>query len=43
MAKKTIADIDSAIEAAHNIEGVVGVLVIKDDKMGLWGRVKIAA
>lgn len=40
---KTIADIDSAIEAAHNIEGVVGVLVIKDDKMGLWGRVKIAA
>jgi len=40
---KTIADIDSAIEAAHNIEGVVGALVIKDDKMGLWGRVKIAA
>jgi len=40
---KTIADIDSAIESAYDIEGVVGVLVIKDDKMGLWGRVKIAA
>jgi ApbE superfamily uncharacterized protein (UPF0280 family) len=40
---KTIEDVTSAIEIARNIEGVTGVLVIKDDKMGVWGRVKIAA
>jgi ApbE superfamily uncharacterized protein (UPF0280 family) len=39
---KTIDDIASAIEVASHIEGVTGVLVIKDDKMGLWGRLKIA-
>jgi ApbE superfamily uncharacterized protein (UPF0280 family) len=40
---KTIEDITSAIEAARDIESVTGALVIKGDKMGLWGRVKIAA
>jgi ApbE superfamily uncharacterized protein (UPF0280 family) len=38
----TVEDITLAIEAARDIEGVTGVLVIKGDKMGLWGRVKIA-
>jgi ApbE superfamily uncharacterized protein (UPF0280 family) len=38
----TVEDITLAIEAARAIEGVTGVLVIKGDKMGLWGRVKIA-
>jgi len=39
---KTIADINSAIEVARDIEGITGVLLIKDDKMGLWGRAKIS-
>ncbi len=34
-------DIPSGIEFAKGIEGVKGVLIIKDDKMGLWGEVKI--
>lgn len=40
---KAIADIVSAIEVARGIDGVTGVLVIKDDKMGLWGKIKIAS
>lgn len=39
---QTIDDIASAIDIARNIKGVTGLLLIKDDKMGLWGRVKIA-
>jgi ApbE superfamily uncharacterized protein (UPF0280 family) len=34
-------DIPSGIERAQSIEGVTGVIIIKDDKMGLWGEVKI--
>jgi len=39
---KTVDDIAAAVELAQSIEGVVGVVVIRDDKMCLWGRVKIA-
>ena len=34
-------DIPSGIEFAQGIEGLKGVLIIKDDKIGLWGKVKI--
>ncbi len=34
-------DINRGIEFAQGIEGLKGVLIIKDDKMGLWGGVKI--
>lgn len=34
-------DIPSGIEFAKGIEGIKGLLVIKDDKVGLWGEVKI--
>ena len=34
-------DIPSGIEFAQGIEGLKGVLIIKCDKMGLWGKVKI--
>jgi len=34
-------DIPSGIEFAQGIEGLKGVLIIKGDKMGLWGKVKI--
>jgi ApbE superfamily uncharacterized protein (UPF0280 family) len=35
------ADIPKGIELAQSIDGVTGVIIIKDDKMGLWGEVKI--
>ncbi len=35
-------DIEKAIEFAQNVDGLKGIVVIKDDKMGLWGDVKIA-
>ena len=35
------SDIPNGIEFAKGIEGVKGVIVIKDDKVGLWGEVKI--
>ncbi|MFC1981971.1 UPF0280 family protein [Chloroflexota bacterium] len=34
-------DIPGGIEFAKGIEGLKGLLVIKEDKMGLWGEVKI--
>ena len=34
-------DIQTAIEFAKSIEGLRGVLILKDDKMGLWGEVKV--
>ena len=34
-------DIPLGIELARSIDGVSGVIIIKDDKMGLWGEVKI--
>jgi ApbE superfamily uncharacterized protein (UPF0280 family) len=34
-------DIPSGMERAQSIEGVTGVIIIKGDKMGLWGEVKI--
>jgi len=35
------ADITSGIELAKNIKGLGGVVIIKDDNIGLWGEVKI--
>lgn len=35
------ADIPKGIELAQSIDSVSGVIIIKDDKMGLWGRVKL--
>jgi ApbE superfamily uncharacterized protein (UPF0280 family) len=34
-------DIPLGIEFAQSIDGVKGVIIIKDDKMGLWGEVKV--
>jgi len=38
---KQPADIPSGIELAKSIEGVLGVIIIKGDNTGLWGKVKI--
>lgn len=35
------ADIASAIHLGENIDGVLGVAVILDDKMGAWGQVEL--
>jgi len=35
-------DFDRAIEFARKINGVMGILLIKDDKMAAWGSVEIA-
>jgi len=38
---KQPADIPSGIEFAEGIKGLKGLVVIKDDDMGLWGEIKI--
>ena len=34
-------DIPNGIEFAKGIDGLLGVIIIEDDKIGLWGEVKI--
>lgn len=38
---KSADDIPSGIEFARGIDGLNGLIIIKGDKMGLWGSVKI--
>lgn len=38
---KTAADIDSGIEFAQGIDGLKGIVIIKGNKMGMWGDLKI--
>ncbi len=40
---KTAKDIPAAIDYAQTIPGLSGVLLIKDDNMGLWGNVKVVS
>jgi ApbE superfamily uncharacterized protein (UPF0280 family) len=37
----TTEDIPRGLEKAQQIEGITGVLIIKDDKMGSWGNIKL--
>ncbi len=39
---KTAEDVAAAIEQAQAIDGLAGVVIIKEDKLGLWGRVRLA-
>jgi len=39
---KTSSDIPAGIEFAQGIDGLLGIVIIKDDNMGLWGEVKIS-
>jgi len=34
-------DISKGVELARGIDGLTGLVIIKDDKLGLWGKVKI--
>jgi ApbE superfamily uncharacterized protein (UPF0280 family) len=36
------ADIDSEIEQGDNKYGLIGLVIIKDDRIGLWGKVKLS-
>ena len=38
---KQPGDISNGIEFAKGIDGLLGVVVVEDDKVGLWGEVKI--
>lgn len=37
----TVADIPKGIDAVCGLKGIHGVLIIKDDKMGAWGDIKL--
>lgn len=39
---QTIDDLERTIEFASEIPGVTGVLVIKDDRLAVWGSVKLS-
>ena len=36
------SDIPRGIDFAKNVDGLLGIIIIKDDSMGLWGQVKIS-
>ncbi|MCP4613862.1 MAG: UPF0280 family protein, partial [Planctomycetes bacterium] len=36
-----VTHINSGIEFAQGIDGLKGIVIIKDDTMGIWGEVKI--
>ena len=38
---KSKADIPEGIEFAEKVEGLRGIVIIKDDKMGAWGKVEL--
>jgi len=38
---RDVEDIARAIELAQTIDGLLGVIIIKDEKIGLWGEVEI--
>jgi ApbE superfamily uncharacterized protein (UPF0280 family) len=40
---QTASDIPEAIEFAQSVKGLNGVAVIKGDKIGLWGQIKLAS
>lgn len=39
----SIEDIDPAIQWGRTIEGIVGILIILGEKMGVWGRVELVS
>jgi ApbE superfamily uncharacterized protein (UPF0280 family) len=38
---RSTADISPGIDFARSVEGIRGVVVIKDDRIGFWGEVKV--
>ena len=40
---KSSADIERAIDAGKKIQDVAGILIIKDDQMGVWGNIHLVS
>ena len=40
---KRKADISKGIKFAQNIKGIIGLVIIKDDKLGVWGKIKMSS
>ncbi|HBV85555.1 MAG TPA: hypothetical protein DEF42_02595 [Desulfosporosinus sp.] len=38
---QTVEDLEGALEFASRIKGVTGVLIIKDERLAVWGNVKL--
>jgi ApbE superfamily uncharacterized protein (UPF0280 family) len=38
---KTIDDVEIVVDRVKDIKGITGVVIIKDDRIGLWGTVKL--
>lgn len=38
---KTVDDLEKTLEFAAGIEGVTGMLIIKDDRLAAWGNIKL--
>ena len=38
---QTVDDLEKAIELAPKIKGITGVVIIKDDQLAVWGKVKL--
>jgi ApbE superfamily uncharacterized protein (UPF0280 family) len=40
---RTVEDVDAGIDQAQAIDGLAGVVVIKGEEVGLWGKVRIVS
>ena len=38
---KTVDDIDNAIKFSQSMSNIIGVVIIKEDKLGIWGKIRI--
>jgi len=38
---RSAADISAAVDFARSVEGITGVVLIKDDRIGFWGEVRV--
>jgi len=38
---RSAADISAGVDFARSVEGITGVVVIKDDRIGFWGEVRV--
>ncbi len=38
---QSAADIEKGIDFARSVDGIRGVVIIKDDRIGVWGEVRL--
>jgi len=39
--EESLDDINKALEFGKNIDGILGILVILEDKLGIWGQIEL--